>query len=94
MSRIDELNKLSQAELIEMVVTLETEKATLQELVARLKQKNSRGAGRPTKLNEEAKKQLLTDFSEGANVPELAVKYGVSTGTIYKLINSTANVAL
>lgn len=43
-------------------------------------------SGRPSKLTEEQKNNLVTQYNEGMNVPELATMFKVSEPTVRKIL--------
>lgn len=43
-------------------------------------------SGRPSKLTEEQKNNLVTQYNEGINVPELATMFKVSEPTVRKIL--------
>lgn len=80
------------ANLVKVIDRLSAENKALKTMVANLKKtsKNSRGAGAKSKLVPEQQAELLRAYASGVSIAELAVRYQVSKGTVYKVINDAA----
>lgn len=72
------------------VKALTEENLVLKAMIANLKKPNSRNAGIPPKLNEAQRAEVLEAYVQNVPVAEIAVRYQVSRGTIYNIINKAA----
>ncbi|MGM9532199.1 helix-turn-helix domain-containing protein [Intestinibacter sp.] len=74
--RIKELQKMSQQELIEIILKLEKDKVH-----------NERGAGRKSKFNKKQIKQIELERSKGKSIRAIAKEFDCSPALIHKIIH-------